>query len=115
MPEPLNSLFCALLYHPEERSPAEEAAVIALFTLESRFGHLEIRVRKSWEQIVRSADREEMRSLLDDFKKRSAIDPPLLFKQASSLSVGPLIAHEVVSNIEGVPHIAEFLPNSITL
>ncbi|HKF48781.1 MAG TPA: hypothetical protein VKB38_15590 [Terracidiphilus sp.] len=56
-----------------------------------------------------------MRSLLDDFKKRSAIDPPLLFKQASSLSVGPLIAHEVVSNIEGVPHIAEFLPNSITL
>lgn len=115
MPEPLNSLFCALVYHPEEQSPPSEDAVIALFTLEARFGHLEIRVRTRWEEIVRSADRGEMRSLLEDFKKRSAIDPPLLFKQVSSLSVGPLIAREVVSNIKAVPLLAEFLVNSTTL
>jgi hypothetical protein len=76
---------------------------------------LEIRVRAGWETIVHPADREYLQSLFEDFKERSAVDPLALFKQASSLGVGPLIARDVVSNIETVPDLANFLADSIPL
>jgi hypothetical protein len=41
--------------------------------------------------IVQKEDLAYLQSLLRDFKKRARLDPASLFKQLSTLSVGPLV------------------------
>jgi predicted component of type VI protein secretion system len=53
--------------------------------------------------VVADNDLSYLESLLKDFLERAKLHPAALFKQLSSLEVGPLVTHEVGSNISNHP------------
>jgi hypothetical protein len=54
-------------------------------------------------------------SLLKDFVERAKLDSPALFKQLSSLGVGPLVTQEVGSNISDHPILSELCSRFVQL
>ena len=60
---------------------------------------MNIRVHPDWRRIVGETDHNYVSEILSDFKQRAKSDPADLFKQASSLVLGPLITHTVSSTL----------------
>jgi hypothetical protein len=57
--------------------------------------------------IVQAEDLNYLESLLNDFVERGKIYPAPLFKQISSLGVGPLATHECGSKLSDHPSLKE--------
>ena len=87
--------FCSLEYRlrQSEGSGAPSARLI-LLVVEGREGRLLGFVAPGLSEIVCDADRQYVQELLADIRERVGKDPEALFKQLSSLSVGPLVTHE---------------------
>ena len=58
---------------------------------------LRLFVRAAWRDVIDSSDQQYIEALLDDFRDRAKSEPDMLFRQASSLSVGPIVTHETGS------------------
>jgi hypothetical protein len=63
--------------------------------LEDNKGGADLFISPNFDVIVHDDDRNYINALLEDFKQRSKADPATLFKQLSSLSVGPVVTHKV--------------------
>lgn len=96
--------FCVLQYIASEgdQDRADSPAVIAIVT-SSHDGEVVFRVRPEWERIVLPADRGHLEALFRDFRMRKRSDPDALFRQLSDVSVGPLVTHEVGSDLAANP------------
>lgn len=74
-----------------------------LLVLKDGEGNLCFLVPPELSKLVTSRDYSYIQSLLRDFVARAKLDPASLFKQLSSLRVGPLVTQEVGSNIADHP------------
>ena len=96
--------FCALEYRPHGWSDgSSQADAIVLFVLEDREGSLRFFVHPELRAIVLDNDLPYLESLFKDFLERAMLNSADLFKQLSSLGVGPLVTHEAGSNISDHP------------
>jgi hypothetical protein len=87
--------FCALVYRTgRAESPSAPERVVILF-LGGPGGSLRVLTRRDWRNMVSSEDVEYVQALMDDFRERARSTPDPLFKQVSSLSVGPLVTYAV--------------------
>jgi hypothetical protein len=71
--------------------------------LEDREGSLRFFVHPELRAIVLDNDLPYLESLFKDFLERAMLNSADLFKQLSSLGVGPLVTHEAGSNISDHP------------
>lgn len=55
---------------------------------------LRVFLHPGWREFARASDHQYIEALIEDFKGRAKSDPEMLFQQASSLSVGPLVTSE---------------------
>lgn len=96
--------FCALQYQQRnwEIGSSGIAPVILLVLCDSG-GDLRFLVHPELRTIVQGEDLVYIQSLLQDFLLRSRREPPALFKQLSTLGVGPLVTREVGSQLEEGP------------
>jgi hypothetical protein len=78
-----------------------------LLALKDGEGRLCFLVHPELNTVVRDNDLSYLESLFKDFLERAKPDPAALFKQLSSLGVGPLVTQETGSNIYDHPHIME--------
>ena len=92
--------FCALRYETQEMTgpSAPEKIIVLLIRYEN--GTLRVLSRQDWPSIIQPKDLEYIRDLLADFKERASSAPDVLFRQVSSLSVGPLVTHAVGSRFD---------------
>ncbi len=74
-----------------------------MLVLEDGEGHLRFLVHPELHTVVADNDLSYLESLLKDFLERAMQHPAALFKQLSSLGVGPLVTQEVGSNISNHP------------
>jgi hypothetical protein len=85
-----------------------------LLALRDAEGSLRFRVHPELRSIVHEDDLAYLESLLSDFVGRAKKDPEALFKQISSLGVGPLLTYEAGSALSEFPEIESisfhFLP-----
>ena len=94
--------FCVLEYRVQNRI---NFGTTILLVLEGDGGILRFFVQPKWRTFVQPEDLDYFESLLRDFPTRAAADPKALFKQLSSLSVGPLVTVEVGENISDRPNL----------
>jgi len=80
---------------------------IILLVLKDSRGHLRFLVHPEWLMIVTPEDADYIESLLGDFIERAKLHPEALFRQLSSLGVGPLVTHMVGREISEHPRLAE--------
>lgn len=78
-------------------------------------GNLRIFVHPELRTVVTKNDLAYIEALLQDFLERSKLHPAALFKQLSSLGVGPLVANEVGENLLGNPPILELSSRFVEL
>jgi hypothetical protein len=71
-----------------------------LFVLRNENGKLRLLVRQEWRSIVPGEDVDYIQSLFQDFLNRANLHPEALFKQLSSLGVGPLRTQDVELSID---------------
>ncbi len=76
---------------------------IILIVLENANGDLRFLVDPDWRALVQAEDREYFESLLADFPERAKEQPATLFKQLTSLEVGPLVTQEAGEQISDHP------------
>jgi hypothetical protein len=88
--------------------------VVVLLALKDVEGGLRFRVHPEFRTIVLEDDLPYLESLLSDFLERAKKDPEALFKQISSLGVGPLVTYEAGTPLSEFPEIeslsSQFLP-----
>jgi hypothetical protein len=102
--------FCALEYRPRdwETSPfLPLAAPVVMLVLRDMEGNLHFLIHPEMATIVQEGDMAYIESLLIDFHERAKLHPAALFKQLSSLAVGPLITREVGSKLAEHPSLLE--------
>jgi hypothetical protein len=80
-----------------------QTASMTLLVLEDADGNLRFLVHPKWRRIVAPEDLEYFKSLLLDLSERAQLHPQELFKQVSSLSVGPLVTRETGEKISDHP------------
>jgi hypothetical protein len=96
--------FCALGYRPQGWSGgSSQAELVVLLVLADEGGSLRFLVRPELHTVVTGKDLSYIESLLKDFLERAKRDPSALFKQLSSLGIGPLVTQEAGSNISDHP------------
>jgi hypothetical protein len=78
--------------------------------LKDERGNLRLMVSPDLRTIVQGDDWAYLDPLLADLQDRARLQPAALFKQLSSLGVGPLVAHEVGRELNEHPHLKD-LPN----
>jgi hypothetical protein len=78
-------------------------------------GDLRFLVDPGWSAVVREEDREYLESLLGDFLERAKEQPATLFKQLSSLGVGPLVTRETGEQISDHPRLLELSSRFVQL
>jgi hypothetical protein len=83
--------------------------------LEDANGSLHFLVHPDWRLIVKPGDVKYFDSILEDFCERATGQPESLFKQLSSLSVGPLVTQETGSRISDYPHLSALLSRFVHL
>jgi hypothetical protein len=71
--------------------------------LKGETGSLRFLVHPELRSIVEGEDLVYIEDLLRDFLERAKQDPEALFKQLSSLGVGPLVVNVVGSNLSDCP------------
>lgn len=74
-------------------APAHVPPIFVLAISDSR-DDLHFFVNPEWPAIVQDEDSEYIESLLRDWVDRAGMQPEALFKQLSSLGVGPLLTRE---------------------
>ena len=81
--------------------PSVEPLIIAVLVMPEP-EELILLVHPDWNQLVASEHKSYLQALFADLKERATIDPGAVFKQVSSLSVGPLItsATGIMAGIE---------------
>jgi hypothetical protein len=72
--------------------------VVLLLVLQDEGASLRFLIRTDWQKIVQKDDLGYIEALLQDFVLRAEQDPVALYKQISSLGVGPLVTREVGSS-----------------
>jgi hypothetical protein len=70
-------------------------------------GSLSILVHPELRTVVEDEDLSYIESLLRDFPERARLHPADLFRQLSSLGVGPLVANEVGLDLSECPSLKE--------
>ena len=75
--------------------------------LETEVGNLRFLLDPKWRDIVQLADRDYIEKLCEDLKKRARLDSAGLFKQLTSLEVGPLVTRETGLSLSEKPIIRE--------
>lgn len=88
---------------------------IILLLLEDAKDGLRFLVSPDWRSIVQPEDLEYMDSLLLDFLERTKEQPATLFKQLSSLGVGPLVTQETGERISDHKPILELCSRFVQL
>jgi hypothetical protein len=85
--------YCTLAYCvPQEcaRASANDSNTMLLATLHDN-GEMQILVHPDWRSFVQERDSDYLEELFESFIERVSEDPPVLFKQLASLSVGPIV------------------------
>jgi hypothetical protein len=98
-----------------EAQDSTQATPIILIVLEDANGSLRFLVDPDWRAVVRVQDVEYIESLLSDFPERAKEQPANLFKQLSSLEVGPLVTRETGERISDHPPLAELCSRFVQL
>jgi len=78
-------------------------------------GKLRFFVHPNLRTIVLEEDLDIIQTLLADFLDRAARDPASLFKQLSSIGMGPLVTQEVGSDIACDPSLENLLSKFVEL
>ena len=68
---------------------------------------LRIQINPQWRDFVVEIDLDYLESLLQDLKLRAAEEPEALFRQLSSLSVGPVITHDAGESLADHPQLLQ--------
>ena len=97
---------CIIAYSAEKRLSPESVLIILT---EFRPGVWKLLVRPDWQTIVEGDDQRYVREMLEDMKSRLSGDPENLFKQLSSLSVGPLITDAVGQSVQKDSPLADMI------
>lgn len=71
-----------------------------LLVLKDEQDKLRFFVNPEWRTIALEQDSEYIKTLIEDLLERSKVDPDALFKQITSLGVGPIVAEEVGSSLD---------------
>lgn len=96
--------FCALAYSSDDLAPARpEDSNVLILLLGEEDGSVRLFFNPDWTQIVSEDDQPYIQQLREDFLLRVKVDPDALLRQASSLSVGPLITHSTGNDISDNP------------
>jgi hypothetical protein len=82
--------------------------------LEEEGGGLRFLVHPQLQSVV-GRDSSYIEPLLKDFPERAKTHPADLFKQLSSLGVGPLVTHETGRSLENRPALEEALSTFVPL
>ena len=104
--------FSALAYIAEAFGGA---STIILIVLEEANGGLRFLVDPDWRAVVQAKDKMYVESLLSDFLERTNEQPATLFKQLSSLAVGPLVTQETGEQISNHPLLLELSSRFVQL
>jgi hypothetical protein len=83
--------------------------------LEDKGGSLRFLVHPELRAIVQDNDLAYIESLILDLSERAMLNPADLFKQLSSLGVGPLVTHEAGSNIYEHPSLLNMCARFVQL
>ena len=83
--------------------------------LRDQEGNLSFLVHPELRTIVQKNDLEYLEALLQDFLERAKLHPEALFKQLSSLGVGPLVAREVELSFVDHPSFREISSGFVEL
>jgi len=83
--------------------------------LRDQEGNLSFLVHPELRTIVQKNDLEYIEALLQDFLERAQLHPEALFKQLSSLGVGPLVAREVELSFVDYPSLREISSGFVEL
>lgn len=78
-------------------------------------GKLRFFVHPNLATVLLEEDFEYIQSLLADFLDRATHDPASLFKQLSSIGMGPLVTQDVGSDIASDPSLEELLSKFVEL
>jgi len=98
--------FCALDYRPQSGSTGSLVTPSPiLLVLRDEEGNLRFLVHTELPAIVQGEDWVYLQSLLRDFEERAKLDPASLFKQLSTLRVGPLVTRVVGADLNEYPEI----------
>jgi len=81
--------------------------------LEDEEDELRFLVHPELRAVVAGSDLPYLESLLKDFVERAKLHPEALFKQLSSLGVGPLVTQQVGSNISNSPSLLKFFSHLV--
>ena len=93
--------FCALSYVAEKPSALiPQYPSVHVLVLLSDDAKLEVYIAPGLRSIVKPEDWTYINLLLNDLKERARIEPENLFRQLSSLSVGPLVCEMAGARIE---------------
>lgn len=108
--------FCALGYRPRGlAADSSEKPMAVLLVLRNQEGELRFFVRSGWLRVVSDADLDYLESLFRDFLERAKSSPDALFKQLSSLGVGPLTTEGSGLSLDDYPSILKLLSEFIEL
>ena len=83
--------------------------------LEHTNNGLHIFVQGDWRTIIQAEDVEYVESLLRDFRERVELDSDALFRQLSSLGVGPLVARQTGRHLSEHPALLELCSRFVRL
>ena len=110
------SWYCALEYRGRGWSGSghKGASVVLIVVADGESG-LQFLVHPDWRKIVEAEDLDYIESLLRDFQQRDKLHPDALFKQLSSLGVGPLVIHEEGSTISNSSSLFELRSRFVQL
>jgi len=88
---------------------------VVLLVLRDEDGSLSFFVYPELRSIVKGEDIAYIEDLLQDFVGRAEEHPAELFKQLSSLGVGPLVTYEAGLNFAEYPSLVAMLPRFVQL
>jgi hypothetical protein len=107
--------FCSLEYREQRwNMAASPKSTVVFLALRDEEGTPRFLVHPELRTVVLEEDLAYIEDLLSDFLQRAMQDPAALFKQISSVGVGPLVTKEVGSSLSECPAIeclsSKFMP-----
>jgi hypothetical protein len=78
-------------------------------------GSLRFLIHPELRAVVMENDLPYIQSLLQDFHERAKLNPEALFKQLSSLGVGPLVTHKAGPSVSEYPPLLEMCSRFVQL
>jgi hypothetical protein len=94
---------------------AAARSTLVLLALKDDRGGLRFLVHPDFRNLVLTADLAYVEDLLDDFLGRAKKEREALFKQISSLGVGPVVTQEVGSDLAEYPAIESLCSRFVQL